>query len=75
MTNRQWLETLSAQELAEFLTCGIYVKLHYPIVGNLYTVSEMAVSIRDIASRYIQSHEGIALWLNEKQEFEVIKNI
>ena len=74
MTNRQWLETLSTQELAEFLTCGLYVKLCYPIEGNMITVSEMTVSIRGIASRYIQSHEGIALWLDAKQEFEVIKN-
>ena len=76
MTNRQWLESLSNKQLAEFLTCGLYVHDLCKIEGNL---PEGAVFIRDrvmdfnaIKMRYTQSHIGVAYWLDSPQEFEVI---
>ena len=74
-TNRDWLKSLTNKQLAEFLTCGLYVKLYYPIVGNIITTSEMTISIQNIATRYIQSHTGIEHWLNSPQEFEVIPEV
>lgn len=75
-TNREWLELLSNKQLAEFLTCGLYVHDLYEIEGNL---PEGAVYVRDrmmdfnsIKMRYTQSHTGVEQWLNSPQEFEVI---
>ncbi len=71
MTNREWMESLPNDKLAEFLTCGLYLKLHNPIVGNLVTISYSVISLPQIARQYTQSHIGIAQWLAAPQEFEL----
>lgn len=75
-TNRDWLNSLTNKQLAEFLTCGLYVHDLYEIEGNL---PEGAVYVRDrvmdfnaIKRRHVKSHIGVEHWLNSPQEFEVI---
>ena len=71
MTNREWMENLPNDKLAEFLTCGLYLKLRNPIVGNIVTVSHIVTSLPQIARQYTQSHIGVAQWLAAPQEFEL----
>ncbi len=78
-TNRDWLKSLTNKQLAEFLTCGLYVHDLYEIEGNL---PEGAVYIRDkvmpfdaIKMRHSKSHIGVENWLNSPQEFEVIPEV
>ena len=78
-TNRDWLKSLTNKQLAEFLTCGLYVHDLYEIEGNL---PEGAVFVRDrvmtfnaIKMMYTQSHTGIEHWLNSPQEFEAIPEV
>jgi hypothetical protein len=77
-TNRQWLESLSNKQLAEFLTCGLYVHTLYEIQDNLpegvyLRDSVMNINFNVIKMRYTQSHTGVEHWLNSSQEFEVIR--
>ena len=65
MTNREWLQSLSDKELAEFLTCGIEIKYVSMPVACCY-------NIREIASRYSSSSKGLEKWFSEKQEFMTI---
>ena len=65
MTNREWLQNLSDKELAEFLTVGIKLKFISMPVACVYNV-------REIASRYTQSVNGLEKWLSKKQEFMTI---
>lgn len=75
-TNRDWLNSLTNKQLAEFLTCGLYVHNLYKIEGNLpegvVFVRDRCVNLKEIKSRYIQSHTVVEQWLNSPQEFEVI---
>lgn len=73
MTNREWLATLSNKELSEFFTIGLCVKFCQPIVGNTIICLEGVVSIKDISLRYSVSAYGVEEWLQNNQEFEVIK--
>lgn len=80
MTNREWLESLSSKQLAEFLTCGLYVHNLCEIQCNLpegtaYVDQNSTVNLKIIKMRYIQSHTGIEHWLNSPQEFEVILEV
>lgn len=75
MTNREWLESLSNKQLAEFLTCGLYVHDLNEIYSNLPGImrnQNRTVNLNEIKIRYIQSHTGVEDWLNRPQEFEVI---
>lgn len=72
-TNRQWLESLTDKELAEFLTCGLYVHSLYSYEGNVPTSLDYVVTLRMVTGRYTQSHLGLAEWLQSKQEYEVIR--
>lgn len=78
-TNRQWLESLSNKQLAEFLTCGLYVHDLYEIQGNLpegeVCVRDRVINVDAIKRRYTQSHTGVEQWLNSPQEFEVIREV
>lgn len=78
-TNREWLESLSTKQLAEFLTCGLYVHDLHEIEGNLpegtVFVRDRAVNLNAIKVRYVQSHTGVAYWLDSPQEFEVIPEV
>lgn len=72
-TNREWLESLTDKELAEFLTCGLFVHDRRPYEGNVPMKRDYVVSLKMVSSQYIQSHEGIRLWLGCEQEYEVIR--
>lgn len=73
MTNREWLATLSDEELSEFLTIGLHVRYIHPFIGNTLTLSEGVVSVNKISWGYIQSTIGLTEWLRSNQDFETIK--
>ena len=69
MTNREWLESLTDEQLALFLTSGV------PIVDKeaYYGIGKVScVSIQDIKWRYTQSNSGIVDWLGRPQEFTLL---
>mgnify|MGYP003299056539 CR=1 FL=1 len=66
-TNRQWLSEMNDRTLAEFLTCGIEVRM-----VNFHTDS-FCINIRDIASQYTSSALGIELWLSAPKQYEIVK--
>ena len=67
MTNRQWLETLSDEQLAKFLTIGLGVKSMH------YISFPFDISITDISRNYTSSKLGIEKWLGMPQDYEVVK--
>lgn len=78
-TNREWMESLSNKQLAEFLTCGLYVRDLRKIEGNLpegtVYVRDIVINFNSIKMTYILSHTGIEHWLNSPQEFEVLPEV
>ena len=63
MTNREWMQNLSDEDLSKFLTIG----LPKTIITNsnppaYYTIP---ISINNIAGNYTISDMGILQWLNE----------
>ncbi len=82
-TNREWLESLSTKQLAEFLTCGLYVRDLCEVQDNLpkgavegaVYVRGRTVNLKVIKMRYIQTHIGVEYWLDSPQEFEVIPEV
>ena len=70
MTNREWMQSLTDEELANFLTDGL------PVKDNRFRLAGYGMflsSINTISSRYTSSHLGIEEWLKQEQEFEVVK--
>lgn len=67
MTNRQWIESLTDRQLAEFLTFGIMVR------RLNYHTDAFRVSIHDIARQYTSSTLGVESWLSATQEYAIIK--
>lgn len=63
MTNREWMEQLSDEDLANFLTIGL--KKEYISNTSPAYVGSYFESITDISRKYIQSTTGIMQWLNE----------
>ena len=72
-TNRQWLESLTDKELAEFLTVGLYVRSLHPFVGNIPLRQDLIITLQTITKQYLQSTLGLIEWLQSEQEFEVIR--
>ena len=75
MTNRDWLNSLTNKQLAEFLTYGLYIHDLNEIYNNLPEImrnQNRTVNLKQITMRYIQSHIGVEQWLNSPQDFEVI---
>ena len=67
-TNRQWLESLTDRQLAEFFTHGIVViSAHYE--GAL----PHPISIHQLSGSYIQSVLGIEKWLSMPQDYIVVE--
>lgn len=66
-TNRQWLESLTNKQLAEFFTFGLLVR---PV---RYISEPFIISISQIAMRYTASIAGIEKWLSESQDYEIEK--
>jgi hypothetical protein len=69
-TNRQWLESLTDQQLAEFFTHGLIVTTaHYE------GVLPHPISIHQIAGSYMHSTLGVERWLSMPQDYEVVEEI
>lgn len=66
-TNRDWLQSLTDTDLADFYTVGLIV-VPFALPGVT-----QAINIREIASRYIDSRLGITDWLSESREFMTVK--
>ena len=64
-TNRQWLESLTNKQLAEFLTFGLRVRSAH------YISESFMISIVQIAMNYTASIAGIEKWLSMPQDYEV----
>lgn len=62
-TNREWLNSLSNEQLADFLTENLQVK---SCTGFVY-----CTGISKIKYREISSVRGILRWLNAQQEFNI----
>lgn len=68
MTNREWLNTLSDNQLAKFLTNGLLCK--YDMDDSDFTI---LVSLRRVLFRGTSSEDALFRWLSEEQEFEVVR--
>ena len=66
-TNRQWLESLTDKQLAEFFTHGIMVRTSY--IG----CPPFQISIHQIAGGYMQSTLGIEKWLSMSHDYIVVE--
>lgn len=67
-TNRQWLESLTDRQLAEFFTLGLQVRsLHYH-------TEPFTVSITQIAMNYTASIAGIEVWLSMPQDYMIVED-
>ena len=67
LTNRQWIESLTNRQLAEFLTYGIMVR------NNYLDCIPFPISIHQIGGSYMQSTLGIEKWLEMPQDYEIVK--
>lgn len=67
-TNRDWLESLTNRQLADFLTHGLILRL------KAEPASIDCHSIKDILYRNTKSDDAVADWLSQNQEYEVITN-
>lgn len=66
-TNRQWLESLTDRQLAEFFTLGLQVRsLHYH-------TDPFPISIAQIAMGYVASIAGVETWLSMPQDYIVVE--
>ena len=59
MTNREWLNTLTDEQFANFLTFGLYVK--YKSIPDMPTM----FSIKNVTYQYAQSIIGLTEWLSQ----------
>lgn len=59
MTNREWLNTLTDEQLANFLTFGLYVK--YKSMPDI----PIMFSIKSLTYQYVQSTTGLTEWLSQ----------
>lgn len=69
MTNREWMKTLTDEQLANFMTIGLCVRIKdYPNKISFCT------DITSLGRRYTQTTLGVAAWLSEDQEFELVED-
>lgn len=67
-TNREWLESLTDAQLAQFLVHGLKVEsAHYMGAYPFY------INITNLASQYTQSKLGIEKWLSVSQDYEIVE--
>lgn len=59
MTNREWLNTLTDEQLANFLTVGLYVR--YKSMPDI----PIMFSIKSLTYQYVQSTIGLTEWLSQ----------
>lgn len=67
-TNREWLESLTDAQLAQFLVHGLEVEsAHHTVAYPLY------INITKLASKYTQSELGIEKWLSMPCDYIVME--
>lgn len=68
-TNRQWLESLTDQQLAKFFTHGLMAT-----AGHDMEVIPFPISIHQITGSYMQSTLGIEKWLSMPQDYMIVED-
>ena len=71
MRNREWMETLTDKELADFFSCGLYVRNLRPFIGNVPIREDCVISLLQIVQRCPRNTTALlSEWLKDEQEFE-----
>lgn len=67
MTNREWLSSLTNEQLAQFLTFGLRYKI--PVCfGNDTGYQYDYINIRKISQSFVNSIVGVEKWLEEEYD-------
>ena len=67
MTNRQWLESLTNNQLAAFLSYGILVE------GVQVKTLPFVINLNIVAGRYTHTELGLREWFERPQEFIIVE--
>jgi hypothetical protein len=67
MTNRQWLESLTDNQLAAFLSYGILVE------GAQVKTLPFVINLSIVAGRYTHTELGLREWFGRPQEFVIVE--
>ena len=67
LTNREWLESLTDNQLAAFLSFGILVE------GAQIKTSPFVINLDIVAGRYTYSELGLRDWFGRPQEFVIVE--
>ena len=67
MTNREWLETLTNNQLAAFLSYGLLVE------GAQVKTLSFVINLNIVAGCYTHTELGLRDWLRRPQEFIIVK--
>lgn len=73
MTNREWLNTLTDEQLSQFLTGGLL--LHHKPLEKVEGIAETdyITNISLVYRRSINSTRYLEKWLSDEQEFETVR--
>lgn len=72
MTNREWMMSLTDEELSKFLTDGLWTHNKiFDATGNMYIIDSFTC-MAHIYRRYIHSQKGLEQWLGAPQELELV---
>lgn len=69
MTNREWIESLTDTQLAEFFTHGLMVNFN---TTEQHNIMNFPITIQQLAGSYMQSASGLEKWLSESQMYKVV---
>ena len=67
LTNREWLESLTDDQLAAFLSYGLLVE------GAQVKTLPFVINLSIVAGRYTYSELGLRDWLGRPQEFIIVE--
>jgi hypothetical protein len=67
LTNREWLESLTDNQLAAFLSYGILAE------GAQVKTLPFVINLQMIAGRYTHTELGLRDWLERPQEFVIVE--
>jgi hypothetical protein len=67
MTNREWLESLTNNQLAAFLSYGLLAE------GAQVKTLPFVVNLQMIAGRYTHTELGLREWFGRPQEFVIVE--
>ena len=68
LTNREWLATLTNKEFAEFMTYGLAVRRR-----GCDSDAPIYISADSIARGFMNSQTGFEEWLEQEQQYKVMK--